>query len=42
MPQGVKATVIEIIQQEQAISEEEAIQIQLTLEKSGRWNQETW
>jgi sulfite reductase alpha subunit-like flavoprotein len=42
MPQGVKDAVIEIIKIEQGIKREEAQQIQASLEKAGRWKQETW
>jgi sulfite reductase alpha subunit-like flavoprotein len=42
MPQGVKDAVIEIIKVEQGITREEAEQIQASLERTGRWKQETW
>lgn len=42
MPQGVKDAVIEIIKIEQGITREEAQQIQASLERTGRWAQETW
>src|SRR5579859_3367209 len=41
MPQGVKESVIEIIEKEEGISREEAVIKQAQLEKSGRWHQET-
>ena len=42
MPQGVKESVIEIISIEQGISKEQAREVHATLEKQGRWKQETW
>lgn len=42
MPQGVKEAIIEIIEKEQGIAREESVQIQSSLEKQGRWKQETW
>jgi sulfite reductase alpha subunit-like flavoprotein len=42
MPQGVKDAVIEIIKVEQGVTREDAQQIQASLEKTGRWKQETW
>jgi sulfite reductase alpha subunit-like flavoprotein len=42
MPQSVKDAVIEIIKVEEGITREEALQVQISLEKTGRWKQETW
>jgi sulfite reductase alpha subunit-like flavoprotein len=42
MPQAVKDAFIEIIQSEQGITREEALKVHATLEKQGRWKQETW
>lgn len=42
MPQGVKASIIEIISTQEGITREEAAKIQANLERQGRWKQETW
>ena len=42
MPQGIKDAVIEIIKEEQGITRGVASEIHTTLEKQGRWKQETW
>jgi sulfite reductase alpha subunit-like flavoprotein len=42
MPQAVKESIIDIISVQEGINKEEAAQIQATLERQGRWKQETW
>lgn len=42
MPQGVKASIVEIISAQKGVTKEEAAQIQAELERQGRWRQETW
>lgn len=42
MPQGVKASIVEIISTQKGITKEEAAQVQTELERQGRWRQETW
>ena len=42
MPQGIKASIIEIISAQEGITKEEASQVQANLERQGRWKQETW
>jgi sulfite reductase alpha subunit-like flavoprotein len=42
MPQGIKASIIEIISAHEGITKEEASQVQANLERQGRWKQETW
>ena len=42
MPQGVKESVVEIIETQEGISKEEAQEAQSRLAKQGRWKQETW
>jgi sulfite reductase alpha subunit-like flavoprotein len=42
MPQGIKDAFVEIIQTEQGVTREEAEKVHASLEKEGRWKQETW
>jgi sulfite reductase alpha subunit-like flavoprotein len=42
MPQAVKEAVVEIIVGEEGISKEVAVAKLATIEKEGRWVQETW
>jgi len=42
MPQAVKEAIIEIIRSEEGITKEEAQDLQASLERQGRWKQETW
>ena len=42
MPQAVKESIVEIISAQEGITKEEAAEIQGTLERQGRWKQETW
>jgi sulfite reductase alpha subunit-like flavoprotein len=42
MPQGIKDAFVEIVQTEQGVTREEAQKIHASLEKKGRWKQETW
>ena len=42
MPQGIKASIIEIISAQEGTTKEEASQVQVNLERQGRWKQETW